>query len=191
MIFCDCYWLFVFFRLDTTKVSPPWPRMLTFWRKMQKHTMNQDLRFLRYIYLMLNIIYFILLFCILICSGVQLSWKSSFSRAMLYSRFYCMSTTFQMYCRCYTKHTNHNVFPNLMLRMLTPSRRSLSRERLRSTMLSPLRPVSASRTGGQPRETVSLPSPWLCSTAQRMMRTPCSLVSLSTLQTRTHTLTRF
>lgn len=34
-------------RLDTIKLLMQWPRMLTWWPKMPKHTMNQDLRFLR------------------------------------------------------------------------------------------------------------------------------------------------
>lgn len=40
-------YLYCFPRLDTTKPSVLWRRTLTWWPKMPKHTMNQDLRFSR------------------------------------------------------------------------------------------------------------------------------------------------
>lgn len=40
-------YLYHFHRLDTIKASMLWRRTLTWWPKMPKHTMNQDLRFSR------------------------------------------------------------------------------------------------------------------------------------------------
>lgn len=40
-------YLYCFLRLDTTKPSVLWRRTLTWWPKMPKHIMNQDLRFSR------------------------------------------------------------------------------------------------------------------------------------------------